>query len=130
MESPKQPIISQDTPIKTGSHQRRERLVITVTQLRGPRINLFKSCTTSRQQTQETNCQELLQRMQTLRAKLVVLRQQCEGIRATINTKPPNISAPACITCGKSIKGSGAATFNVGAEQKLICKKCFTELLK
>ncbi len=63
---------------------------MTIEQMRGQKINLFNCCATSKQETREANLAELLKKMQALRGKIAVLRQQCEEVKATINIKPKN----------------------------------------
>jgi len=93
---------------------------MTIEQMRGPKINLFNCCATSKQETREANLAELLQKMQALRTKIVLLRQQCEEVKATINIKPKNQATRA--NAVNSTKHSKAATFSVAPNKKCYVK--------
>ncbi len=98
---------------------------MTVEQIRGPKINLFKCSKTIKQEPREASLAELLHKMQALRTKIVVLREQCEEVKATIKIKPKNQDSYS--KCGQLNKIRPSSRIQRRSGQEMLGKNCFTE---
>jgi hypothetical protein len=89
--------------------------------------NVLNHRNNHKKQTNTEKTQELMQRMESLKTKISILRQQCETLKAAMN-KPQDTTL--CSKCGQPTKRNETATFKTDAAEQVFCKKCFTEMWK
>ena len=70
---------------------------------------------------------DLLERMGKMKKTISEIRLQCEELRATMQTKTETVK---CSECGRDIVSNEGACFRGSNETRVICKKCFREMLK
>jgi len=68
---------------------------------------------------------DLLERMGKMKKTISEIRLQCEELRATMQKE-----AIKCSECGRDIVSNEGACFRGSNETRVICKKCFREMLK
>jgi uncharacterized protein YlxW (UPF0749 family) len=97
------------------------------THIKGLKLDLLKRKNHNKH-IKKANSQELLHNIESLRTKVIILRQQCEEIRTQMNKMPTATNT--CNKCGQQLKPNEALTFKTATEKKAFCKNCFAEMWK
>jgi hypothetical protein len=67
----------------------------------------------------------ILERMGQMKRTISEIRLQCEELRATVQK-----DIVKCSVCGRDVEADEGACFKGSDETRVICKKCFREMLK